>query len=235
MEAPARRRPAGQEHRSVGAHNSEGPTRAERGVGPRASGRARTRRAVPARGRRPATGSPSTSSETSLRRTGSRSRRSSALGSLDHTFRTPRRRWRGQQLAYGSPRACGEPTTRQGVRGRGSQLRGAGVWQNTLKQVDPTARWRIQESGFGRGGRASRNVAYVGCVSHGGGREDLQALLGGAFVRSESGRRRTGDRLLGRSGARAGVPARRPRRREGGRGRVRRWSKAHGVQPREGL
>ena len=71
------------------------------------------------------------------------------------------------------------------------KLRAGVVWQNTYNKFDPTAAFGgYKESGFGREGGPSGLLPYlkVGAEPPLARRQDVQALLGGAFVRSESGR-----------------------------------------------
>ncbi len=72
-----------------------------------------------------------------------------------------------------------------------SALRAGVVWQNTYNHFDPTAAFGgYKESGFGReGGPAGlRPYLRVVCVSRLEVRKTYKLWIGGAFVRSESGR-----------------------------------------------
>ena len=129
--APARRRPAGQEHRRRRDQLAPRSSSGSRRSWPRASARARRGARSPARCPRPATGSRRRCSSTSRRPTGSRSRRSSARSSRSpRSARPPEAVERANNSAYGLAAGVWTDNGAKAFEVAGA-LRAGVVWQNT--------------------------------------------------------------------------------------------------------
>ena len=147
------------------------------------------------------------------------------------TFRTPAEAVeRANNSAYGLAAGVWTDNGAKAFEVAG-KLRAGVVWQNTYNKFDPTAAFGgYKESGFGREGGPSGLLPYLRWA--GMSRRALVAktyklYLGGAFVRSESGRsdptRRVGAHL---ANVPRGVAQGRPRRGQGRARRVRRLGEA---------
>ena len=112
--------------------------------------------------------------------------------------RRRRRSRRPTTRATGSPRASGPTRARRRSRSR-ARCRPGVVWQNTYNHFDPTAAFGgFKESGFGREGGAAGLRPYVRVMTRLAVKKTYKLYVGGAFVRSESGRH---DPALDREGS----------------------------------
>ena len=107
------------------------------------------------------------------------------------TFRTPAEAVeRANNSAYGLAAGVWTDNGSKAFEVAG-KLRAGVVWQNTYNKFDPTAAFGgYKESGFGREGGPSGLLPYlkVGCMSRRAVAKTYKLYVGGAFVRSESGR-----------------------------------------------